>query len=239
MSKLIISMLLFSILLFGCLGEPEAPEEPEEVPPSGDDLIPTPSFTIVSPAAGQVVKTTEESAEVPVSISAQNLIVKTPGGEAKKGDGHFHFVLDGGEVVVVSTKTYALTGVDPGTHTLRVELMNNDHTPYSPPIVREVTFTVEREATEYVPQEHTVKIKDFAYEPEDITVNVDDRVTWMNEGAYPRSATCYLDGKEVFDTDIIAPGQSATVTMEKAFTCQYYDLTFMKMKGHITVQAHE
>ncbi|MFH1394004.1 MAG: plastocyanin/azurin family copper-binding protein [Candidatus Micrarchaeota archaeon] len=240
MSKLIISMLLFSILLFGCLGEPEVPEEPEgETPPGEDVTIPMPSFTIVSPAAGAVVKSAEENAEVTVSVSAMNLIIKTPGGAAKKGEGHFHFMLDGGNAIVVSEKTYTLTGINPGTHTLRIELMNNDHTAYSPPIVKEVTFTVEYEPAEYLPQEYTVKIKDFAFEPAQITVNVDDVVTWVNEGAYPRSATCYLNGVEIFDSDIIGPGEQASVTMKKAVTCEYYALTYMAMKGHITVEPHD
>ena len=124
MDKLIISMLLFSILLFGCLGEPEVPDEmPEEEEEQPEQVVPTPTFTIASPAQGEVVKSSEEFADVVVSISAQNLVVKAPGGAANKGDGHFNFVLDGGEVIVVSGKTYTLTGLSSGSHTLEVELI--------------------------------------------------------------------------------------------------------------------
>ncbi len=237
MNKIIISMLLFSILLFGCLGEPEAPEEPEEETPPEEEYVPNPTFTIVNPENGMTITTNEEFAEITVSISAQNLVVKSPGGSAKKGEGHFHFMLDGGDPIIVSTKTYTLVGLEDGDHSLTVALMNNDHTPYG--VSNTVSFAIERENLEYVPEEYEVSIKDFSYEPEELTVNVDDKVTFVNDGAYPRSATCFVDGEQVFDSEIIGPGEKATVTMETAADCEYYSLTHMAMKGHMTILAHE
>lgn len=238
MEKIIISMLLCSILLFGCIdlggGSQEVPDETVEEPEVKEN-VPNPAFNIVSPLDGETITSDEEFSEVTVSIAVQNLVLKTPGGSAKKGEGHFHFVLDNGDPVIVTTKTYTLKGLESGEHTLKVELMNNDHTPYSPSVKRTVKFTIEGGAREYEPTDYTVKIKDFSYEPANIVVNVGDRVTWVNEGAYPRSATC--SGK--FDTMVIAPKQNATITMDQPLDCEYFSLTHMAMKGHIKVEKVE
>jgi len=235
MKKMFIAMLLFGILMFGCLGEPETPpEEPEEVPEE-PVAVPDPSFAVTSPADGVVIKTTEEFTDVTVSLAVQNLIVKPPGGSAEKGYGHFHFTLDQGSPVVVSSKTHTLIGLEPGEHTLMIELMNNDHSAYSPAITRTVSFTIEEEATEYQPKELEVVIRDFSYEPEDVSATVGDTIVWKNEGRYPRAAMC--DG--MFDTKMIAPGESSSTTMEKAFSCDFFTPNYPTMTGHITVVLAE
>lgn len=236
MNKIIISLLLVSVLLFGCidLGGDQPEEEPEEEP-EVEKPVPDPTFSIVGPADGDVIYTEREFSEVTVSLTVQNLMLKSPTGAAKKGEGHFHITVDNGDPIVVTTKTYTLTGLEQGEHDVKVELMNNDHSSYYPRVIREVSFTIERENVEYEPKEYTVTINDFDYEPSDITVNVGDKVTWVNNGAYPRSATC-TDG---FDTKVIAPGESATLVMDKALDCDYFALTHRVMKAHITVNEVE
>lgn len=241
MRHLLLGLILVTLMIAGCLG----PEQPQNVTnetnvtPPPPPPVKMPSFTITSPGAGEAVPVQGDVGDVSLTMSTQNLVLKQPGGAAKTGEGHFKVTVDGGTPLTVTTKTYVLSGLATGEHTVKVELYNNDKTPYSPKISKEVTFTVEKEKpAEYVPQEYTISIKDFAYDPADITVKVKDRVTWENDGAYPRSATCFINGKQAFDTTVLGPGKSATITMNKTLECEYYSVTHMAMKGHITVESN-
>jgi hypothetical protein len=42
-----------------------------------------------------------------------------------------------------ATTEHTWEDVAPGTHTFAVQLVNNDHTPLVPPVVEEITVTVE------------------------------------------------------------------------------------------------
>lgn len=240
MRTLIICLLLASVMLFGCFGETPPANDTNVTPPPTPPAAKTPSFTIASPADGSVVYVQGETGDVTLSLSTQNLVLKQPGGAANKGEGHFKVSVDGGTATTVTSKTYLLSGLTLGQHTVRVELLNNDRTSYAPAIIRESTFTVEPEQPpEYVPQTYTVNIEDFSYEPAAITVKVSDSINFVNTGAYPRSATCYIGGSEKFDTDVLGPGQSATVTFTEMMDCEYYSTTHFAMKGHVTVQGNQ
>ncbi|MDD5172061.1 MAG: hypothetical protein PHF60_03425 [Candidatus ainarchaeum sp.] len=229
------------LLIAGCLGVGEQPQnvtnETNETPPPPP--VKVPSFTITSPGQGETVLIQGDTGDITLLISTQNLLLKQPGGVAKNGEGHFKITVDNGNPLTVSTKTYVLSGMTVGEHTVKVELYNNDRTSYSPSISKQVTFNVEKEKpAEYIPQEYTVSIEDFAYDPADITVKVGDSVTWDNTGAYPRSATCFINGKQVFDTTVLGPGKSATIKMVETMECEYYSVTHVAMKGHITVESN-
>jgi len=72
------------------------------------------------------------------------------------GQGHIHYFLDvtapttPGQPAVTGPGSYVATaatgciwlGVAAGTHTLSVELVNNDHTPLVPPVVAKITVIV-------------------------------------------------------------------------------------------------
>ncbi len=225
------------LLLAGCIDfGGEQPVEEEQVTPEPEPKAAMPSFSVISPDEGEVVATELEYGDVGLVLSTSNFIIKPLGSAPNKvGEGHFVVTVDSGDAIHIFSKTHTLEGVQPGSHTLRVELVNNDHTSYSPPIVKTVNFYVEKMTTEYVPKDYTVTIKDFSYDPKTIEVNVGDRVTWVNEGAYPRSAT-YTG---VFDTEVIGPGGSATVTMTTPGTFEYYSLTHMAMKGTVIVEEAE
>lgn len=241
MRHILFGLILVSLMIVGCLG----PEQPQNVTnetnvtPPPPPPVKIPSFTITSPGSGETLLIQEDTGDASLLMSTQNLVLKQPGGAAKTGEGHFKVIVDGGTALTVATKTYVLSGLTPGQHTVQVELYNNDRTPYSPTISHEVTFTIEKEKPAvYVPEEYTVSIKDFSYEPANITVKVSDTVTWENDGAYPRSATCFVNGKQVFDTTVLGPGKSATITMDQVMECEYYSVTHMAMKGHIKVESN-
>jgi len=229
-------VLIFGMLLLfaGCIdlggGQP-AEEEPVE--PVPEPKVVNPAFTIISPDEGEVITTEFEYGNVGLVVSTSNLIIKPESSAPNKvGEGHFAVSVDGGSSIHVFSKTYMVEGIEPGPHTLRVELVNNDHTSYSPPVVKTVNFYIEKVVVEYIPRDYTVTIKEFSYDPQTITVNVGDRITWVNNGAYPRSAT--FTG--VFDTEVIAPGGKATVQMTVPGTFEYYSLTHMAMKGTVIVE---
>jgi len=64
-----------------------------------------------------------------------------------------------------------------------------------------------------------VSIKDFAFDPKTITVNVGDTITWKNDGQAEHTAQAD-DGS--FDSGDLAAGKSFSFTFTKAGTFAYY-----------------
>ena len=112
-----------------------------------------PSVTIVSPAAG----TTPPAGNITVTVEVDNFSLVAPGGAAVAGQGHLHFYLDVtiptalGAPAVTAPGTYQATSaasaiwenVTAGSHTFGVQLVNNNHTPLSPPVTATVIVAVE------------------------------------------------------------------------------------------------
>ncbi len=240
MKLIFVSLVMVFLLLGGCaiFGEEPVEENETEAPPPPPPVR-TPSFSIVSPSEGETVFVLEDSGDVLLSLSSQNLVLKQPGGAAKKGEGHFRVRIDDGPEITVTTKSFVLNGVAAGSHVLEVELINNDGSSYSPSIKRTVSFVVEKQKpAEYVPENYVVTIKDFSYDPAEITVKVKDSITFVNKGSFPRSATCFIDGKQVFDTKILSSGQNATITFDKIMECEYYSTTYKLMTGKVIVESN-
>ena len=74
------------------------------------------------------------------------------------GEGHLHYFLDvaapttpgkpaipaaGSTWAATNSTVYTFQNVTAGTHTLSVELVNNDHTPLNPAVVQTITFTTD------------------------------------------------------------------------------------------------
>lgn len=107
----------------------------------------TPTLTVNAPTDGAVIQGSEVTIEF--GVSGFSLVPSTvPLSEAGKrpeanrpGEGHLHFLLDLQPVIVWErAEPYTLTDVAPGEHQLTVELVNNDHSPLAPPIVRQIRF---------------------------------------------------------------------------------------------------
>ena len=238
MRSIILSLLLMSLVLSGCvIFEEETVENVTEEPPPPPPPK-TPTISISSPVNGELIIVPEEGGEASLVITSQDLILRPADGTKKIGEGHFLITVNG-ESNEFSGKLYQIP-VTPGEYTVEVELRHNDRTSYSPKISRTVSFTVEAEEPEvYVPQTHTVTINDFDYDPAEITVKVTDSVTFENAGSFPRSATCFIGGKQIFDTGVLGPGKSATVTLNEPFECEYYSTTHRAMTGNIVVEPNE
>lgn len=241
MRTLVLGLILVSMLSLGCIFQSETNiTNNTTAPPPPPPPPKTPTVSIASPGEGELMVVPGDTADVTVAMTTQNLLLKTPGGAKKVGEGHFKVTVDDGAAQTFATKNILLSGLALGEHTVKVELLHNDRTPYSPAISKQVTFTLEKEKPkEYVPQAYTVTIKDFAYEPADITVKRTDSVTFENKGAYPRSATCFIAGKQVFDTGVLGPGKSLTIKMDETFECEYYATTHRAMVGNIKVEPND
>jgi len=106
-----------------------------------------PGLTVQAPADGAIV----EGTDVKVAYTATGIKIvpsSVPVSEAgkhpeanKPGEGHIHLVLDLQPLVVwEKTEPYTFTNVPPGQHQLMVELVNNDHSSLSPPIMQRISF---------------------------------------------------------------------------------------------------
>jgi LPXTG-motif cell wall-anchored protein len=106
-----------------------------------------PDLTVLSPAADAVI----EGTEVAVRFEAKDFKIvpstvpvadfgKRPDAN-KPGEGHIHLTLDLWPLVVWEKgDVYTFTDVPPGAHQLKVELVNNDHSSFSPPTARLIQF---------------------------------------------------------------------------------------------------
>ena len=138
MRRLLVSLVTTTALLATGCGGGDSPEDPG----GGSTAAQRPSspakIAIVAPKNGAVVK----AGDVDVKIDLQGGEVVEPSvREVTPTTGHIHVELDG---VVVSMR-YGLEQTikvpDPGTHTLRVEFVAADHSPFNPRVFADAAFT--------------------------------------------------------------------------------------------------
>jgi hypothetical protein len=99
----------------------------------------TAQLQILSPTNGETV----QGPNVPLEVSLEGAhIVSTTSRNLKPDEGHLHVSLDGQIVSMTFGLDQAIPGVAPGQHTLRVEFVANDHSPFDPRVFKELVFTV-------------------------------------------------------------------------------------------------
>jgi predicted extracellular nuclease len=97
----------------------------------------TPSLTISSPATATIFNPLTTSVNISLAISNFNVASGT-------GDGHIHYTVNGGSVVMKYDTTPIAIPVTAGnTYTVAIELVNNSHQPLSPAVGVTITFTVD------------------------------------------------------------------------------------------------
>lgn len=98
----------------------------------------SPSIAIASPTAGTIYSPVTTSVNIALSIS--NFVVGNPGTGI---DGHIHYTVNGGSVVMKYDTTPIAIPVTAGnTYTVAIELVDNSHQPLSPAVGATITFTV-------------------------------------------------------------------------------------------------
>ncbi|WP_281981943.1 cupredoxin domain-containing protein [Thalassorhabdomicrobium marinisediminis] len=80
---------------------------------------------------------------------------------------------------------------------------------------------------------HTVRIRNMAFTPADLTINAGDTVTWINEDRMRHSA--WQDTGNAFDTGLLSPGDSASLTFGGPGGFSYRCRPHASMRGTITV----
>jgi hypothetical protein len=106
-----------------------------------------PQLTVTAPANGSAVDGTDVTvtfnvtgiAIVPSTVPLERAGLQPDAN--RPGEGHVHFMLDLGPLVVwTSAAPYTFTNVPPGEHQLMVEVVNNDHSSFNPPVIQQIRF---------------------------------------------------------------------------------------------------
>ncbi len=228
---LLITFALFSVFLFGCLGGSPQDNGNGTAGVQDNDSIEVfpPSFQISSPA-NNAQFTTEpglNSIDVQIKLETTDIVINPRMDVNRYGEGHFHITVDGSDQLMVFKKEHTLS-LSKGTHTIVVEFVNNDHTPYSPEIKKSITVVV-NDGGPIVPEyeTHEVSITQNGYEPREITIGVGDSVVWTNSRQFDRSVSCL--GK--FDSGRIAEGQTFSYTFENEGVYSY--TSRFNIGGHV------
>jgi hypothetical protein len=98
-----------------------------------------PSLSIVSPATNSAVS--NSGFRITVAVAGLVLDAENYGGANIPGHGHVHFY-EGTQLLGTSTTTWFDATLATGTHTIRAELRNNDHSPLSPAVSAQVVVKV-------------------------------------------------------------------------------------------------
>jgi plastocyanin len=80
--------------------------------------------------------------------------------------------------------------------------------------------------------QQTVPIRDFSFEPAQLSVEPGTTVTWTNEGNQPPTVTA---DNGLFDSGVLYPGDSYSVQFDGMGTVSYYCTLHPSMTGGITV----
>jgi hypothetical protein len=163
--------------------------------------------------------------DIPVSVSVANFtIVDKQGQPAAAGEGHLHYYLDvpaptdqgkpavaaSGTWTTTAATTYTWHNVGSGTHTISVELVNNDHPPLNPPVVATMNVVVVPELG--APRAVIVQPRDgarFSSGNIDVLVEVNNFSLVPNTGQTSASG----EGHILYFLDTVAPtnpGKPAT-----------------------------
>lgn len=225
--KLLMILIVIGILAFGCVAQQDSPQQDAD---PGTISTKRPSFDILSPLEDANIVITSDKTDLMVRLRPNNLALVNPNSRNKYGEGHFQISLDGDEIMTAET-SHNFKDIDPGTHTLRVEVMQNDNSSYEPKIMKTITFTIERLQVEAEPKTYEIGVGDFAFSPAYLEIRAGDTIIWKNNDQMPHTATSMGS----FDTGVIQPGRSASVTFNTSGDYNYICTIHPNMKGKIRV----
>lgn len=102
-----------------------------------------PGLTILSPA-GALNSATTVGPSFVVSFAVNNFYPTDPIGQPKAlNTGHVHIILDGAYYGLWTTlNPIPFMELQPGSHTIKLQLVNTDHTPLNPDVSQTITVTV-------------------------------------------------------------------------------------------------
>jgi plastocyanin len=89
-------------------------------------------------------------------------------------------------------------------------------------------------ASQAKPQTVAVEIRNFSFNPAEVTINNGDTVTWRNTSESVHTVTS-VTGK-LLDSGDIGPGETFSHTFTEAGTFSYYCYHHVVMKGKVVVK---
>ncbi len=220
-------------------------------------MVKMPQINITEPKEGSEVA----AGNVTVSVEVMNFSLVDSFGKANvAGEGHIHWFMDAitptapgknarakqGRNAPSSSaldKSYTWTNVAAGMHNFSVELVNNDHTPLSPPAVAEVNVAAKEETLKTMSVENvTVGLiaKSMAFNTSIVTVPAGARVTvnFDNQDAnVPHNFAVYDSASAkaaIFKGDIIAGPKMIAYTFDAPTTPGTY---FFRCDIHPTIMT--
>ncbi len=101
--------------------------------------VAAPTLRLIVPENGATVPT----GTVKVAVETTGLEFVMPSNTNVAGQGHVHFTLDDRPFIMSVEKEAEFEDVEPGTHRLVAELVQNNTDSFDPPITQEVEFVVE------------------------------------------------------------------------------------------------
>jgi plastocyanin len=237
------------------------PLEPPVVASASVTVIPEigpPHVVITQPANGAVVP----AGNVTVSVQVSNFNLADKLGQANVShEGHIHYFLDvappttqgqpaippSGSVWKATPDTsYTFTDVTPGTHTISVELVNNDHTPLDPPVTASVTITVQAPPSTGNSVTIDLTAKNVAFNMNTITVPAGAEVTVNfdnQDSGIPHNFAVYTDSSastSIFVGQVITGPKQTTYTFTAPSAPGNYffrcDVHPVQMTGTFVVQ---
>ncbi|HWQ80585.1 MAG TPA: cupredoxin family copper-binding protein [Anaerovoracaceae bacterium] len=81
------------------------------------------------------------------------------------------------------------------------------------------------------PDENTVIIEDYKYQPSEITIQSGETVTWINRDSVRHTAT-----GDSFDTGLLGKEEASSITFEEAGTFDYICTPHPYMEGSVIVE---
>ncbi|MFY9586056.1 MAG: hypothetical protein WAT66_01230 [Actinomycetota bacterium] len=100
----------------------------------------TAKLTIVSPTPGQVVST--EGVIVKVSLEGATL-AKQASTTLRPDQGHVHLLVDAKTITLLGALEVSTGPLTPGPHLIEVEFAANDHGPFNPRVLAQVSVRAE------------------------------------------------------------------------------------------------
>ncbi|MGH3929790.1 MAG: cupredoxin domain-containing protein [Pseudonocardiaceae bacterium] len=88
--------------------------------------------------------------------------------------------------------------------------------------------------SQQAPVEHAVSMEGLQFVPALLTIAVGDTVTWTNNDDALHTVTV-TDGPEIFESELLNPGDTFSYTFTKVGTYEYYCAVHPDMKGSVVV----
>lgn len=134
-----LATLALALLLAACS---TATETPAASPNTGADQpaasVSTNATVIpIYPIDGDEV----DAGDIEVQVDVADLALTMPSNTNVDGQGHVHFTLDDRPFEMSVEPGITFKDVEPGTHTLKIELVQNNTKSFEPAVVQEISFT--------------------------------------------------------------------------------------------------